>query len=423
MNSPSNLEKAFKTAKDIYAELGVDCEKALSALEGLSISLHCWQGDDVGGFEKLGAGLTGGGIQVTGSYPGKARSVSELQMDLKKAFSLIPGRHRLNLHAIYGEFNGKSIDRDSIQEGHYKGWVDWIASEGLKLDFNCTCFSHPKADGGFTLTSPDKKIRSFWIEHIKRCRRISEWIGGQQKSTCIHNLWVPDGSKDLVTNRFERRKLLKESLDEIYETVYSPDKMKDSIESKLFGIGSEAFVAGSHDFYLGYALLNKKMICLDLGHFHPTESVADKISSIMQFTDELLIHVSRGVRWDSDHVVILQDDLYRLAEEIVRCGVLDRVNIATDFFDGSINRIGAWVIGARAILKAFLHALLEPLDQLRESESSGDLFSRLALMEENKSLPLGAVWDYFCLKNDVPSGRSWIEDVRKYEASVTSKRS
>jgi len=415
-------ERAYRLAKERYAEFGVNAEAAIAELAKVPLSLHCWQGDDVGGFERPGAALSGGGIQVTGRHPGKARTPAELRADLEKALSLIPGRHRVNLHAIYGEFGGKLVDRDQIEPGHYQGWVQWAKQRGLGLDFNATLFSHPKADDGWTLSSPDPATRAFWIEHVRRCRAISADIGRKLGSPCIHNLWIPDGSKDLPADRWGPRARLKQSLDMIYATDYPSAEMKDAVEGKLFGIGSEAYVVGSHEFYLGYALPRGKMICLDLGHFHPTESVADKISAVLQFSDELLLHVSRGVRWDSDHVVILNDDLRAIAEEIVRGDALSRVHIGLDFFDGSINRVGAWVIGARATLKGLLAALLEPRDWLRQAEQAGDGFRRLALMEEAKALPLGAVWDYYCLQAGVPAGPEWLDEVRKYEAEVTGRR-
>ena len=422
MNNTSIIEETYKIAKDKYAQLGVDTEKAIKALSRISISLHCWQGDDVGGFETADAELSGGGIQVTGNYPGKARTVEELRMDAQKAFSLIPGSHRFNLHAIYGEFGGKMVDRDQITVDHFAGWVQWAKELGVKLDFNATCFSHPKADNGFTLSSKDDLIRKFWIEHVKRCREISAFFGKQLGSPCIHNIWIPDGMKDTPVARWRHRELLKNSLDEIFKINYDPGEMKDSIESKLFGIGSESYVVGSHEFYLGYAISREKMVCLDMGHFHPTESIADKISAILQFSDELLFHVSRGVRWDSDHTVVLNDDVKAVAEELVRANALDRVNIALDFFDATLNRIGAWVIGTRATQKALLLALLEPNDKLKLAEEKGDYFERLALLEQLKIMPFGAVWDYYCLKNNVPVGEGLIDSIHQYEKDVTGKR-
>lgn len=422
MNHSVKIEKSYDVAKEQYAELGVDTEAAIQKLSQISISLHCWQADDVSGFEKPAAELSGGGIQVTGNYPGKARNVEELQMDLEKVFSSIPGKHRLNLHAIYGEFAGNKIDRNEITIDHFKGWIDWAKQQNIKLDFNATCFSHQKSNDGFTLSSKNRSIRDFWIEHVQRCRKISAFMGRELLSSCIHNLWIPDGMKDSPVDRWTHRALLKESLDEIYSIEYDPHEMKDAIESKLFGIGSEAYVVGSHEFYLGYAISRGKMICLDLGHFHPTESIADKISAILQFSDELLFHFSRGVRWDSDHVVVLNDEVRNVAEEIVRAGVLDRVHIATDFFDASLNRIGAYVIGTRSTLKSLLIALLEPIDKLKEYEETGNNFARLALIEQLKTMPFGAVWDHYCLTMGVPFEKVLIEDVLRYENRELSKR-
>jgi L-rhamnose isomerase len=422
MPTAQTIEKAYQVARERYAEYGVDPDAALAAIAGVPLSLHCWQGDDVGGFERPAAALSGGGIQVTGNYPGKARTVDELRLDLEKALSLLPGRHRVNLHASYGEFGGQPVDRDRIELAHYRGWMDWAKARGLGLDFNATLFSHPKADDGWTLSHPDPRIRSFWVEHVKRCRAVAAEMGRRQAGPCIHNLWIPDGSKDLPADRWTPRRLLRESLDAIYGDRYPVSEMKDAVESKLFGIASEAYVVGSHEFYFGYALLRGLIICLDLGHFHPTESVADKVSAVLQFSDELLLHLSRGLRWDSDHVVTLTDDVRAVMEEIVRGEALGRVHLALDFFDASINRVGAWVVGARAVLKALLAALLEPRQKLKEAEKSGDNFARLALMEEAKALPFGAVWDYHCLRDDVPVGPDWLGVVRDYEAAVTSKR-
>ncbi len=422
MDHSTRIEQSYAIAKQRYAELGVDTEKAIAQLRQISISLHCWQADDVGGFEISDASLAGSGLQVTGNFPGKARNIEELRMDLNQALRLIPGRHRVNLHAIYGEFGGKSVDRDAILPEHFRGWVDWAKHYQLNLDFNATCFAHPKASHGFTLSSKDAAIRAFWIEHVKRCREISAFMGRELGSSCLHNLWIPDGSKDAPVDRWTHRVLLKQSLDEIFTIDYPETEMKDAIESKLFGIGSESYVVGSHEFYLGYAIARNKMVCLDLGHFHPTESIADKISAILQFSEELLLHVSRGVRWDSDHVVILNDDLKGVAEEIVRAEALQRVHIALDFFDASMNRIGAYVIGTHAAQKSLLLALLEPITKLREYENQGDLFARLALLEEIKTLPFGSVWDYFCLVHDLPIGTNLLKEVKRYEREVLMQR-
>jgi len=417
------VEEPYKIAREEYAHLNVDTDKALKTLEKISLSLPCWQGDDLGGFEKLNSDLGGSGLRVTGNYPGKARTINELRADLGKAYFLIPGHHRLSLHAIYGEFGEGSVNRNEISPEHYKGWIDWAKQKDLKLDFNATCFSHPKAESGFTLSSKDRRIREFWIEHVKRCREISAFMGREQQSPCIHNLWIPDGTKDVSMDRWAHRALLKKSLGEIFTKKYNPSEMKDAVESKLFGIGSESFVVGSHEFYLGYAISRNIMLCLDLGHFHPTESIGDKISAILQFSEELLLHLSRGVRWDSDHVVNLNDELKSVTEEVVRSKTLERVHFALDFFDASVNRVGAWVISARAVLKGLLIALLEPQEKLREFEDSGNFFARMALLEELKTKPYGAVWDYYCQKMGVPSGESWIEEIQRYEAEVTSKRS
>lgn len=416
------IKESYEIAKAKYAEFNVDTEKVISILRNKSISLNCWQGDDVCGFEKPVSQLSGGGIQVTGNYLGKPRNIDEFRMDLKMAYSLIPGRHRLNLHSTYGEFGDKIIERNKFEPKHYRGWVDWVKQENLKLDFNSTCFSHPKADTGFTLASKNHEIRNFWIEHVKRTREIAAFIGRELNSPCIHNHWIPDGFKDLPYDRWTHRKLLKESLDEIFQTKYDKSYLKDSLESKLFGIGSESYTVGSHEFYLGYAFKNDMMLCLDMGHFHPTESISDKISALLQFTDEILIHLSRGIRWDSDHVVILNDEIKSLMSEIVRGDVLDNIHLALDFFDASINRIGAWVLGSRATLKGLMLALLEPGQMLKEYENKGDYFARLALFEELKVLPFGAVWDYYCLTEEVPVGNQLIKEIHKYENSVLRKR-
>lgn len=422
MINETSIRKAYDAARERYNSFGVDTEAALKTLLGIPLSLHCWQGDDVGGFEKPAAILSGGGIQVTGNYPGKARTVDELRKDLDQAYRLIAGHHRLNLHAIYGEFGGKLVDRDEITPAHFRGWIEWARQHQLKLDFNSTYFSHPKADSGFTISHHDRAIREFWIEHGKRCREISAVMGKELGDPCIHNLWIPDGSKDIPVDRWTPREHLRASLDEIYKQTYPASEMRDAVESKLFGIGSEAYVVGSHEFYMGYAFSRKKMVCLDMGHFHPTELVADKVSSLLLFFDEILVHVSRGVRWDSDHVVIFNDDVKSLAEEIIRSNALNRVHIALDYFDASMNRIGAWVLGARSTQKALLAALLEPQAKLRDAETTGDNFARLALLEETRLLPLGAVWDYFCLANGVPSGEEWIAAVHGYERETLSKR-
>ncbi len=409
-------------ATEVYGEAGIDVEGALRKLDLVSLSLPCWQGDDVAGFEVAYPVEEKGGIRVSGSYPGRARSAEELRLDLEKAYSLIPGSHRLSLHSIYGEFDGKQVDRDELDPGHFQGWVDWSRQNKLGLDFNSTCFSHPLAASGFTLSHEDQHIRNFWIAHVRRCRNISAHLGRQLMNPCVHNLWIPDGMKDTPVDRLAPRSRLIQALDDIYAEEYLEKEMKDSLESKLFGIGSESYVVGSHEFYFGYAQSRGKMLCLDSGHFHPTESLADKISSILLFFDELMLHLSRGVRWDSDHIVIQNDEIQSIAEEIVFCEALRRVHIGLDFFDASLNRVGGWVIGARAVLKSFLTALLIPLDKLRSSEKKGDFFSRLALREEAKTWPLGAVWDYYCLLKDSAPRDLWIEEIKRYESDVLSRR-
>ncbi len=416
------IAKSYELAVKMYADLGVDTEKVIEKLKNIPISIHCWQGDDVGGFERPNAEIMGGGIQATGNFPGKARTASELRQDFEKALSVIPGNHRFALHASYGEFGGKMVDRDEITLEHFQGWIDWAKKTDLKLDFNCTLFSHPKAGDGFTLSNKSEEIRAFWIEHVKRCREISAEMGKQLGYQCIHNIWIPDGMKDIPVDRAGHRMLLKESLDTILEKEYPESHLLDSLEGKLFGIGSESYVVGSHEFYLSYAITNRTLLTIDTGHFHPTELVGDKISAILPFVKGLLIHVSRGVRWDSDHVVILSDDLIQLAEEIVRSRAMDRIHIALDFFDASINRVAAWVIGTRSTQKAILYALLQPWDILREYEEEGKYFQRLALLEELKTLPFGSVWDVFCFQNDVPVGKAWIKEIEQYEIDTLLKR-
>ena len=417
-----DIEKSYQLAKQEYAALGVDTDKVIAELDSINISLHCWQTDDVGGFEKAGAVLGGGGIQATGNFPGKARTIEQMRTDLDKVMSLLPGKQRLNLHAIYGEFEGKSVDRDQIEVKHFQGWIDWAKKRGIGLDFNCTCFSHPLADDGYTLSAKDERIRKFWVEHTRRCREIAAEMGKQLGTPSVHNIWIPDGSKDTPVDRNTLRKQLKKSLDEIFEVEYSSNYLKDAIESKLFGIGSESMVVGSHDFYLGYAIKNNKLITLDNGHFHPTEQVGDKISSILQFVDELMLHLTRGVRWDSDHVVAFNDEIMLIAQEIIRARALKKVNIGLDYFDASINRIGAYVVGCRAVQIAFLFALLEPFKVLVKFEEEGRNFERLALLELLKTKPFGTVWDYYCLKSGVLVGQEYIDEIVKYEKEVLKKR-
>ncbi len=415
------IEKAYELAKQEYAEMGVNTDEVIKKLDELVISLHCWQTDDVGGFEKAGSEL-GGGLQVTGNYPGKARTMVEMKADMDKVFSLLPGKQRLSLHAIYGDFGGEKVDRDQIELKHFQGWINWAKERGIGLDFNCTCFSHPWADDGFTLASKNETYRRFWIEHVKRCRRIGAEMGRQLGTPCVHNLWIPDGSKDLPADRYGYRSLLKASLDEIFAEEFPLEYLKDAVESKLFGIGSEAMVVGSHDFYLCYAAQNNKLITLDNGHFHPTEQVGDKISAILQFVPELLLHMTRGVRWDSDHVLTLNDESLLITQEIVRANALKRVNVGLDYFDGSLNRIGAYVIGARAAQQAFLFALLEPTAMIRKWEEAGKNFERLAYFELMKTKPFGAVWNYYCLSSGVPVAEDLISDIQKYESEVQSTR-
>ena len=414
--------KAYESAREQYAQLGVDTDDAINKLDQIKISLHCWQTDDVGGFETPDAELGGGGIQVTGNYPGKARSIGQVRQDLEKVMSLLPGKQRLNLHAIYGDFKGEKVDRDQIELKHFQSWIDWAKKEKTGIDFNPTCFSHPYADDGFTLSSKNEKYRRFWIEHTKRTRKIAAEMGKQLGTPSVNNIWIPDGSKDISVDRNKHRELLKQSLDEIFEEKYPIEYLKDAVESKLFGIGSEAMVVGSHEFYMGYAVKNNKLLTLDNGHFHPTEQVGDKISAVLQFVDEILLHVTRGVRWDSDHVVIFNDEIQYIAQEIVRADLLGRVNIGLDYFDGSLNRIGAYVIGVRAAQLAFLNALLEPTAKLRIFENGGMYFERLALLEVLKTKPFGAVYNYYCQINNVPVAEDYILEIQQYEKDVLSKR-
>ena len=415
------VEQAYALAKERYAEWGVEVDQALSRLSEVAISLHCWQGDDVTGFESLGAEL-GGGLAVTGNYPGKARTPDELRADLDKAFSLIPGTHRLNLHASYAETGGTRVERNELEPKHFQGWIDWAARKKMGIDFNPTFFAHPKAADGLTLSSPDDAIRTYWIEHGIVCRKIGAAIGEALDTPCITNVWIPDGSKDTPIDRKGPRERLTRSLDTIFAEPIDPRFGLDAVECKLFGLGSESYVVGSHEFYLGYAMARKTLLCLDSGHFHPTEVVSDKISSVLNWVDEILLHVSRGVRWDSDHVVTLGEELVAIAQEVVRGGYLNRVHVGLDFFDASINRVAAWAIGSRNALRAFLIALLEPTSLLRDLEIAGDFTGRLALLEELKGMPFAAVWDYHCLKQGVPVGRDWLEDVRAYERDVLSGR-
>jgi len=413
-----NIRSAYALAKERYAALGVDTDIALAVLEKISISLHCWQGDDVGGFENPGGDLTGG-IAATGNYPGKARTADELRKDLDVVYSLLPGSHRLNLHAIYLEAD-KKIERNAIEPRHFSAWKDWAKANHHGVDFNPTCFSHPLSAGGFTLSHRDPAIRQFWVEHCIASRKIGEYFGKELGTPAVTNIWIPDGFKDTPADRSTPRRLLLESLDRIFAEKLTHNL--DSVEPKLFGIGSESYVTGSMEFYTAYAVSRKILLTLDSGHFHPTESIADKISSMLIYLDEILLHVSRGVRWDSDHVVTFNDDLQAIANEIVRNDALERVHIGLDYFDASINRVAAWTIGARNTLKALLAALLEPCDMLRQYEAEGDFSSRLALQEELKSMPFSAVWDYHCEQKNVPIGMDFMRVVKDYERKELSKR-
>ena len=416
------VARRYETAKELYRSFGVDADEACRRLAQIPVSLHCWQGDDVGGFE-TDEGLTGGGIQATGSYPGKARNAGELREDLDEVLRLVPGKLRVNLHAMYAETDGKKIERDEVAPEHFSKWIDWAKGRGVGLDFNPSFFSHPLADDGFTLASRDESIRSFWIRHGIACRRIGEAMGIALGSPCITNIWIPDGYKDRPADRLTPRLILKDSLDAVFTESLKSGGNRDAVESKLFGIASESYVVGSHEFYLAYVMRRDDvLLCLDSGHFHPTESVAEKLSAVLAFQEELLLHVSRPVRWDSDHVVIMNDEIRSTGEEIKRCGAIDRVHLALDFFDASINRIAAWVVGARSTLKTLLTALLEPTDLLQSEEKDGNLTNRLALMEEIKALPAGAVWDKFCLDRGMPPAWLWIDEIWKYEERVLSRR-
>jgi len=418
--SESKIQSAYTIAKERYAALGVDTDAALARLESIPISLHCWQGDDVGGFENRASGLTGG-IAVTGNYPGKARNAGELRRDLDQVYRLLPGRHRLNLHAIYLEADGK-VERNQIEPAHFSAWVDWAKAKDHGLDFNPTCFSHPFAADGFTLSHQDPAIRRFWVEHCIACRRIGAYFGQQLGTPAVTNIWIPDGFKDTPADRQTPRRRLLESLDAILAEKIDPRLNLDAVEPKLFGLGSESYVTGSMEFYLAYATSRKILLTLDSGHFHPTESIADKISSLMLYLEGLLLHVSRGVRWDSDHVVTLTDDLQAIAREVVRSQALERIHFGLDYFDASINRIAAWAIGARSTLRALLLALLEPVERLDEYERDGDFSSRLGLQEELKFMPFSAVWDAYCARKGVPLGMDFMAEIKGYEKSELAGR-
>jgi len=415
------MSNSYDLAREQYAAIGVDTEAVLKALGDIPISLHCWQGDDVAGFENSDGPLEGG-IAVTGNYPGKARSIEELRQDLDKAISLLPGKHKLNLHAIYGDFDGKKVERDAVGPEHFESWYQWCGDNKMGMDFNPSLFGHPNASDGFTLSHSDKGIREFWIQHCRASREIGEEAGKRLGMKCVTNIWIPDGMKDQPVDRLAPRARLAESLDAIMKSPDQYENNIDAVECKLFGIGSESYVVGSHEFYLGYAAKKQCGLCLDAGHFHPTESVADKISSVMLYVPELLLHVSRGVRWDSDHVVIMDDQTKAILREVVAGGFLDRTHIGLDFFDASINRIAAWTIGTRSARKCILLGLLEPTDQLKAAEANGDYTSRLAIFEELRTMPFGAVWNEFCRRNDAPEDGKWLETVKDYEKSVLSNR-
>jgi len=418
--SESNIQNAYNLARESYAALGVDTEEALARLDKVALSLHCWQGDDVGGFENPGGEL-GGGIAATGNYPGKARTADELRQDLDVVYGLLPGSHRLNLHAIYLESDQK-VERNAIEPRHFSAWKDWAKANQHGVDFNPTCFSHPKAEDGFTLAHREQGIRQFWIEHCIASRKIGEYFGKELGTPAVTNIWIPDGYKDSPADRRTPRELLLESLDAILAEDIDPHYNLDAVEPKLFGIGSESYVVGSMEFYSAYAISREILLTLDAGHFHPTETIADKISALLIYLDQLLLHVSRGVRWDSDHVVTFNDDLQAIAQEIVRNEALERVHIGLDYFDASINRVAAWTIGARNTLRALLIALLEPQTMLRQYENEGDFSSRLALQEELKSMPFSAVWDYYCMHKNVPVGMDFMKVIKSYEQKELVKR-
>jgi L-rhamnose isomerase len=415
------IKENFVLAKQAYAKWGVDVEEVVEKLKNVPISIHCWQGDDVAGFE-VNQNELSGGIDVTGNYPGKATNAEELRSDLEKALSLIPGKHRVNLHAIYAETNGEVVERDQLEPKHFENWVKWAKENGLGLDYNPTLFSHPKADDGLTLSHPNEEIREFWINHCIGSRKIGEYFGRELGTPALTNIWIPDGYKDIPSDRLTPRKRLKESLDKIFAVETDERFNLDAVESKVFGIGSESYVVGSHEFYLNYAMKNDKLCLLDTGHYHPTETVSNKISSMLLFSEKLALHVSRPVRWDSDHVVILDDELKEIALEIVRNDALDRVIIGLDFFDASINRVAAWTIGTRNMIKALLYAMLVPNEYLKQLQEEGNFTERLALMEEFKTYPFGAIWDYYCEKMGVPVRESWLEEVKAYEQEVLLKR-
>ena len=415
------IEKTYELAKERYKKVGIDTDAVISKLKSIPVSIHCWQGDDVTGFEP-GSGGAGGGTLCTGNYPGKATNPQQLRSDLDKVLSLLPGSHRLNLHSTYAETNGEAIDRDKLKPEHFDNWINWAKEKNIGLDFNPSYYSHPKAESGLTLSHPDKKIRDFWIEHGKACRKISEHMGKETGSPSIMNTWIPDGYKDIPVDRKSARLRLEQSLNEIFSEDINPEYHKDAVECKLFGIGAESCTVGSHEFYMGYAMKNQKLLCLDAGHFHPTEVISDKISSVLQYVDEILLHVSRPVRWDSDHVVTFDDELQSIAAEIIRGDFLDQVHIGLDFFDATINRVAAWIIGTRNMIKSLCKALLEPIETLKDMETNEDYTARLVLLEEMKMMPFSAVWDYYCLNEGVPVGFDWLSEVKEYEKDVLMKR-
>ena len=416
-----HIKKAYEVAKSRYASLGVNTDQVIETLNKQSISIHCWQGDDVIGFENPEGELTGG-IQTTGNYPGKARNIEDLRKDLEKVISLIPGNHRISLHAIYGDFEGEFVDRDKIEPKHFQSWIDWAKNNNVKLDFNSTFFSHEKSSSGYTLSDFDPEIRTFWKDHLQQCRKIAAEIGKQQGDACIHNIWIPDGEKDKTVSRYEHRRLLEESLDEVLAEKISTEYLKDCVECKLFGIGSESYVVGSHEFYMGYTVKNNMMLTLDAGHFHPTETISDKLSTMLLFVPEINLHVSRPERWDSDHVIILNDELLAISQEIVRSGQMDRIHVGLDYFDASINRVGAYVVGIRSQQKAMLQALLEPTDTLIQFEKDNKNFERMAYLEELKSMPWSDIYNYYCLQQNVAVANDYIKEIQDYEANITSKR-
>ncbi|MFN1549577.1 L-rhamnose isomerase [Vibrio natriegens] len=418
--SKEQIISAYEQAKAVFEKYGVDTDNALELLNQTPISMHCWQGDDVRGFESPDTALSGG-IQATGNYPSAAKTPEQLRADMEKAFSLIPGKKRVNLHAIYIDAD-EYVERDQIKPEHFARWVEWAKEKDLGLDFNPTLFSHPKADDGLTLSHPDEEIRQFWIDHVKASRKISEYFGRELGSASFMNIWIPDGMKDQPVDRLSPRARLQDSLDKALAEKIDTAFHKDAVESKLFGIGAEAYTVGSNEFYLAYAATRGTALCLDAGHFHPTEVISDKISACSLYVNDLQLHVTRPVRWDSDHVVSFDDETQAIMREIVRNNLLDRVAIGLDFFDASINRVAAWVIGTRNAQKALLKALLEPVAQLKAAEESFDYTTRLGLIEETHSLPWAAVWNYHCLQNEVPVGFDWINDVKDYEATILETR-